>query len=108
MAAWRGPGSPSLRPPCSSASGVEGAHGVLARRAQAHVHAGVGGDGRHLGAQVQPELGILLAEADRGRALDEPREAEWRQQALVEGGTRRQIADGHGDVVDHARSLACN
>ena len=70
------------------------------------MHAGVGGDGRHLGAQVQPELGIFLAETHRGRALDEPRQAERRKEMLVKRGARRQIAYGHGDVVDHARSLA--
>ena len=70
-------------------------YGVLAWRAQAHVHAGVGGDGRHIRAQVQPELGIFLAEADRGRPLDQPRVAERSQHALIEGGARGQVANRH-------------
>src|SRR5581483_7251883 len=71
-----------------SASGerrsVECTHGLLARRAQGNVAAGIGRRGSQLLPQVEPELRILLAEADRCGALDELGVAERCQNARIE------------------------
>jgi hypothetical protein len=83
------------------------AHTASAGRAQTHVHAGVGGDGWHLGAQIQPELGILFAEPDGGRPFHQADVAQRREHTLIKLGTGRQVAHRYGDMIDHAVSLAC-
>src|SRR6202008_4834888 len=68
---------------------------------QADMRAAFIRDLRHVGAQIEPELRIALAEADRRRPAHQPREPERCQHRLVE--TRRTVEVGNtdGDVVDH-------
>src|SRR5471030_667789 len=56
---------------------------------------------RHPGAQIDPEPGIALAEADRRRPRDEARQTKRRQCGLVEPRGAFEVADAEGDVVDH-------
>ena len=77
------------------------------RRAQGEMHAGAWRDGRHVGALVKPELGILLAEADGGiRPFAHARHAERRQQGVIEFRCGLKIAHRDGDVVDHTQFLS--
>ena len=73
--------------------------------AQADVRAALGRDLCHAGAQIDPELRIGLAEADRRRPRHEPREAERGERCLVETRGAIEIGDADGDVVDHGRAF---
>ena len=56
--------------------GVKGIDRIGGSRAKADVHAALRRDRRHAGAQIDPEFGIGLAEADGRGARHQPRQAE--------------------------------
>src|SRR5258705_3117432 len=56
---------------------------------------------RHTGTQVDPELGIALAETDRRRPRHQPRKPERRQHRFIKTRGAFEVADADGDVVDH-------
>src|SRR5690242_6020318 len=60
---------------------------------------------RHLRAQIDPEFGIALAEADGARACDQQRKAERRQRAFVKARRALEVADADRDVVDHLSKI---
>ena len=55
----------------------------------------------HLGAMVDPEFRILLAETNRPIAINQTFEAKQCQECLIERRACRQIADRHEDVINH-------
>src|SRR3977135_1761783 len=56
---------------------------------------------RHTGAQVDPELGIALAETDRRRPRHQSRKPERRQRQFIKSRGAFEVADANGDMVDH-------
>ena len=85
---------------------MKGVHRCYIGRAQADVHTAILGYSPHRLALVDPELGILLAETDRG-ALPflELGKAERCKCGGVEPFAFGKIAYRDGDVVDHERPL---
>jgi hypothetical protein len=57
----------------------------------------------HIGAKVDPELRIALAETDRRRPRHQARQPERGQRDFIEARGAFEIADADGDVVDHDR-----
>src|SRR3569833_1201926 len=80
---------------------VEGVDQIGRACAEAHMCAAVRRCRLQVTTQVDPELGILLAEADGGRALLQRGEAERAEHGLVETRRGGEIAHGNGDVVNH-------
>src|SRR5277367_525684 len=60
---------------------------------------------RHALAQIDPELRIGFAEADRGRPRHQTRKPERRQGRPVESRGAFEVANADGDVVDHLQGL---
>ena len=83
---------------------MEGVDGVFASGAQRDMDAGRLGLRRKTLAQVEPQFGIVLAEADTDAAIDDFAQAQGLEHVLVEGGAFRHIADRDGDVIDHGRN----
>ena len=84
---------------------VKGRHHLPACRTQRDMRAAVRRRGRHLGAMIEPELRISLAEGDRCGTRLEPRIAERREHFFIEARSAFEIADRDGDVVDHVKPL---
>src|SRR3569623_3627197 len=70
-------------------------------RAQGHMRAAVRRRRLRVSAQIDPELGILLAETDGGGTFFERRHAERAAHGYVEARRGGEIAHGDRDVVDH-------
>ena len=96
-----GAGRAGACPACGQRRRVEGAHRRLACGAQGDMPARIGCRGRHVGARIQPQLGILLAEADAAGARHEPGVSQGGEQALVERAGGGEVAHGNRDVIDH-------
>src|SRR6202171_1179040 len=62
-------------------------------------------DGRHVRAQVDPELRIALAETDRRRTRDQARQTERRQRPFIKTPGAFQVAYADGNVVDYLRCI---
>src|SRR5205807_407585 len=60
----------------------------------------------HIGAKINPELRIVLAEADRCRARDQSRKPERRQCPLIKPHGTLEITDADGDMIDHGPPVA--
>src|SRR6267142_2362465 len=56
---------------------------------------------RHTGAQVDPELGIALAETDRRRPRHQSRKPERRQRQFIKSRGTFEVADANGNMIDH-------
>src|SRR5262249_12960328 len=82
---------------------MEGIDQLGRAHAQAHVGAAVVWDRRHRGTQVEPELGIFLAEADGVWSRLELGVADRAQHRFIEAHGPVEIAHGDGDVIDHCR-----
>src|ERR1700690_806162 len=72
--------------------------------AKADMDAAFWRDPRHARAQIDPELRIALAEADRARPRHQPRKPERGQDCLIEPRGSFEVADADGDMVDHNRT----
>ena len=70
-------------------------------RPQADMRAALRRDRRHAVAQIDPELRIALAEADRRRPRHQARKPERRQRRFIEPRGALEVADADGDMIDH-------
>ena len=66
-------------------------HRLDAARTQTHVHTRIRRDGCMFGRALSQNSGYSCR-ARRSLPLDEPLQAQWRQHALVERGTRLEVA----------------
>jgi hypothetical protein len=78
---------------------------VARARTQAKVAAGIAADPGHGRSCVQPELRILLAEADRALARHQLLQADGREHSFIKGGRGGQIAHADRCVIDHASNI---
>src|SRR6266850_712694 len=60
---------------------------------------------RHTGTQVDPELGIALAETDRRRPRHQPRKPERRQRQFIKSRGAFEVADANGNMINHERCI---
>ena len=97
---WRGPGA-NVGAAMRQRRGVETIDLVPRARPQAHMRAAVAVAG-HRGAQVDPEFGVALAEADRRRSHHELRVTERAERRLVKALRLGKRAHPDRDMVDHA------
>src|ERR1700722_2615225 len=70
------------------------------------MNAACGLDRGHIGAQVDPELGIVPAETDCRGTCDEPRQAKRRQCRFVKAGGPVEIADANRNMIEHNSPLS--
>src|SRR5262249_32255731 len=80
---------------------MEGPDTLFAARAQADVAAGGLRLRNEVFAQIDPELGIGLAEADSRLANDEPGETQRCQHGFVECCAPLEVGNCNRNVVDH-------
>src|SRR5260370_31559363 len=70
-------------------------------RPKADVDAAARLDRRHIGAKIDPELRIALAEADRRGTRDQARQSKRRQRGFIKARGAFEVADADGDMIDH-------
>ena len=81
--------------------GMEGVDQFGRAHPQRHMRPRIGRDERHRRTQIDPELRILLAEADGLRAILQPLVADRAQHGLIEARRPVEVAHADGDMVDH-------
>jgi hypothetical protein len=70
-------------------------------RPKTNMRAAAATDLSHIGAEIDPELGIALAETDRGRPRYQTRKSERRQGLLIKARGSFEVTNGDGYMVDH-------